>query len=190
MKITILQRGGDKNDHDILESAALYYSKMLMSTRMCNTLKLRIELRATKLEAGVLGECSTENIGSKANKEFTIVMRRDEDINSKLSTLAHEMVHVAQKATNILQHRKWKSDNRYHTRWNGIDMGLSNSVPYNDRPWEKEAFALQRTMFNAFACHHNEHSVKEAQYKEQFNEKLKKHVVFERKKQKLPELAM
>lgn len=189
MKITILQRGGDKDGHEILEDATRYFGKMLMSTRMCNTLNIRVELRASKLDKDTLGQCSTISMGSKANKDFTVLMQRDVDINKQLMILAHEMVHVAQKATNVLQYRLWKSDRKYHARWNGFDMGLSDSIPYYERPWEREAFALEKHMANAYICHHNKKADKEKQYRASFDKQLKANGR-ERQSMKEAELAM
>jgi len=153
LKISILQRGGNKDNHPILESATRYFAKQLMSTRMNNTLSIRIEMRTSKLGKDALGSCSTASIGSKSNKEFTIMVQRDSEINEQLVILAHEMVHVQQKAMNTLQYRLWKSDKKYHTRWNGKDAGLFDEIPYAERPWEIEAFAQESVLKKAFVNH-------------------------------------
>lgn len=152
MKINILQKGGNKN-HELLERAIKFYGSQLMSTRMLNTLSLRVEIRATKLEKKTMGTCSTKAQGSISNKDFKIMLQRDMSLKDQLETIAHEMVHVWQKATNKLQFRVWKSDGQMHTRWNGNDAGVSGEIPYLDRPWEKEAFFLEKPLFKLFRAH-------------------------------------
>lgn len=149
MKVTILQRGGERTvsgfvdkearakRHKILEDATRFYGSELMSTRMRNLLKIRIEMRKTKLEKDTLGEVGNLLIGSEKQRDFTIITRRDASLEQQLSTLAHEMVHVRQIAMNQLQVRRWKSDWKIHTRWKGEEMPLG--LEYKDYPWEHEA---------------------------------------------------
>ena len=173
MKITILQRGGDKSNHDVLRDATKYFCKMLMSTRMCNTLNIRLEMRATKLERDALGSCFTEAVGSKTNTDFTVMIQRDLPIKEQLETLAHECVHIHQKRSNLLQYRLWKSDGAYHARWNGQDMGVYDSIDYWKRPWEVEAFALEPLMFKAYHCQNKSRPDLEEKFKKEFELKLR-----------------
>jgi len=147
MKVIILERGKKsflgsvdqtkkEKRHEIIEDATRFFGRELMSTRMVNTLKIRIELRATKLEKDTLGEVGNLLIGSERQRDFTIVSQRDEPLKQQLRTLAHEMVHVRQIAKNELQVRRWKSDWKIHTRWRGEDW---TDTPYQERPWEAEA---------------------------------------------------
>lgn len=145
MKITILQKGGQKY-HEALEKAVRYFAAQLMSTRMTNTLEIRLEVRATKLKKRVAGTCSTVPVGSKASKKFTIVLQRDMLPRDMFATIAHEMVHVQQKATNRLQFRRWSSDKQMHVRWEGKDMGVFGDIPYRIQPWEVEAYAKEKPL--------------------------------------------
>jgi len=155
MKVDILQKGGDKKDIETIKNAVLYFGKVLMSTRMCNTLNIRIELRSTKLKKNTLGICTSENNGSKSSKSFTIIIQRELPLIDKIETVAHEMVHVYQQSINKLQIRKWKSDDLFHVRWDGKDKGVLESVPYMEQEWEKEAFALETPLLNCFREHHH-----------------------------------
>lgn len=121
-----------------------------MTRRMMNTLNIRIELRASKLEKDVLGSCSSKANGSISTKNFTITIQRDNSYAEQLSTLAHEMVHVSQVAYGTLQNRVWKSDGKMHSRWNGVELGVKSDIKYRDRPWEKEAFGLQSDLASAY----------------------------------------
>lgn len=155
MQVKILQKGGDK-DHYIIEKATRYFARKLMSQRMISTLSLRIEIRATKLNKHDLGSVSMNLNGSKQSKEFMIMLQRDLPLAKQLETIAHEMVHVWQQRTNVLQTRIWKSDEKLHVRWNAQDMGLLSSIPYNEQPWEKEAFTLEEPLLYSFIAHHKE----------------------------------
>ncbi|MGI2916169.1 hypothetical protein [Vibrio parahaemolyticus] len=150
MNIKIYQRGGFKDNHDVLINATEYFCKMLMSTRMCNTLNIRLEMRSTKLGKNGLGSCYTDALGSKKNKDFIVILKRDAPIADQLKTLAHECVHIHQKATNLLQYRLWKSDGKFHARWNGEELGVYDAIPYQDRPWEIEAYFLEDIMHKAY----------------------------------------
>ena len=137
-KISIFQRGGYKR-HGGIEYACRWALAQLLSTRMANTLNIRIEIRSTKLKKGTLGLVRTASNGSKATKNFTIVLHRDHSLREQLETLFHEVAHVAQFAMGRLQQRHWKSDRKLHYRWEGQEMGAPEENPYWDRPWEVEA---------------------------------------------------
>ncbi len=198
MKINVFQRGGFKDNHEVLKHATEYFCKMLMSTRMCNTLNIRLEMRATKLDKDALGSCYTDAIGSQKNTDFTIMLQRDGDIKEQLETLAHEAVHIFQKRSNLLQYRKWKSDDKYHARWNGKEMGIYNEIPYLERPWEIEAFALEKSMFKAYFCQNKGRTDLEDKFRKEFDNTLK-YLVSERdndykhlksKSSKSPEMSL
>lgn len=155
MNINILQKGGKKN-HELLDESIRFFAKQLMSTRLMNTLNIRVEIRATKLDKDVLGACSAKSDGSLSTKDFKIEIQRDEHVRDQVRILAHEMVHVWQKASNTLQYRQWKSDNKIHARWNGNDVGLYNDIPYLERPWEKEAYYLEQPLYDSFKAHKKE----------------------------------
>jgi hypothetical protein len=140
-RITILQRGGDKN-HAALESAARFFLRELMSARLANTLTIRIEVRATKLDDGTLACAWLPTNGSAASKAFTVVLHRERCLRDQLEDLAHELVHVGQAASGRLQYRRWKSDGKVHARWEGTELGVVDALPYLTRPWEVEARRL------------------------------------------------
>lgn len=149
MEVAILQRGGYKH-HETLEAAIRFYARNLMSVRMANTLSIRVEVRATKLEDG---NCATVFIltnGSKATKKFTIVLDRERSLTEQVGDLAHEMTHVAQAATGRYQLRRWKTDQKVHARWEGEELGLLEDLDYWTRPWEVEARAKETELAPAF----------------------------------------
>lgn len=150
MKVKVLQKGGVKNN-EVIEAAVRFFGKELMSTRMTNTLTVRVAMRvsgrANKTTNGhVIHICN----GSAAQKVFNINIDRDAHLASQLQVLAHEMIHVQQIATKRYQLRKWKSDRTLHARWEGNDIGDYHKIPYRERPWEVEAFANQLALSGKF----------------------------------------
>ncbi len=137
--IKILQRGGCKAGHAEIEKMIRFCLGKLMSARLANTLSIRVEFRASKLGKNVGGDCRPEGGGSKKQRIFIVRVQRDGCFTSKLETLAHELVHVAQFASGRLQQRYWKSDRQYHYRWEGEHLGTEKDNPYWNRPWEIEA---------------------------------------------------
>lgn len=149
-KIVVLQRGGDRGHHETLARAAHFFLREQASARLVNTLSIRIELRASKLRDDVCGHVLLENTGSATQREFTIVVQRDHSIDQQLETIAHESVHVIQRATGRLQFRAWKTDSKVHARWDGADLGPREGIAYRSRPWEIEAFAAEAPLVRAF----------------------------------------
>ncbi len=150
--IHFYQKGGDQTKLEKLKKASMFFSKELMSTRMINTLAIRIEMRATGYaDRHTTGNCNGDIFnGSQASKEFTLKVQRDNSFESQLRTLAHELVHVQQYASKRLQTRFWKSDRKWHDRWEGTDMGVQSSIEYGDRPWEIEAFEKANQLKSTF----------------------------------------
>lgn len=147
-KISILQRGGDKN-HEVLEHAARFYLSRLMGARLASSLQLRIEVRATKLDNGTAAVTRIPCNGSASTREFTVVLRRDRSLRDQLSDLAHELVHVQQAASGRLQYRRWRTDGKVHARWEGNEMGVVAEMDYNTRPWEVEAYRVEAELVAA-----------------------------------------
>ena len=129
-----------------IKDAAEFYGRKLMSARLFNRLAIRIELRKTKLDKIIRGQVTSTSNGSKSSKNFNIIIDNKMSLNQMLSTLAHEMIHVKQIATNQFQKRFWSTDHLLHARWEGKELGSLYSIPYAERPWEKEAFGGQKTL--------------------------------------------
>lgn len=143
MKIQILQKGGTKN-HETIERATRWAIGKLFSTRLANTLHIRIEIRASLNTGSVDGRCFTPSNGSKATRKFRIQILRDAPLRSQIRILFHELAHVHQFATGRLQARIWKTDRKLHYRWQGEHVGTAAENPYSDRGWEVEARKVER----------------------------------------------
>ena len=141
---------GGKYQEELLEEAVRFYARDLMSTRMANTLKIKVHVRKTVLKNGTLGQVINNCKGSIKQNEYLITLDSKAFTADMLRTLAHEMIHVMQIATKKLQYRYWKSDKKLHFRWNGEEMGELSKFPYRDQPHEIEARGSQDKLFMKF----------------------------------------
>ena len=125
VRIDTFQRGGDRSALPALEGAARFYLGRLASTRLLNTLDIRIECRAgvrvvdERPSAFSLDEPAA--LGPSP-KRFTITLRRDDPIRAKLIALAHECVGVTQRAHGTLRvlrdgSIRWHADDYTGTDW-------------------------------------------------------------------------
>ena len=147
-EISFLQSGGDKH-HEVLDRAARFYLSRLMSARLANSLRLRIEVSASKLDDSTAACTLVPRNGSATTREFTVVLKRDRSLRDQLADLAHELVHVQQVASGRLQFRRWKTDGAVHARWCGNEMGVVAQLGYDTRPWEAEAHRLEAELVSA-----------------------------------------
>ena len=127
----------------------IYLSRLGISTRLQNTLSIKIHIRRSVLKASTLGTCTIPLNGSKASKNFKIVLAANLSLFEQLQTLAHELCHVAQQVTGRLQLRVWSTDNQTHVRWEGKELGVYlRDVKYDDAPWEHEATKFAKEQYN------------------------------------------
>ena len=150
LKINILQKGGFKGYHDLYSQAIEFFAKNLMSTRLVNTLTIRVELRSQNknLRRGTIGFVQEH----KNLKDFRIVAKRDMQPLDLISTLAHEMVHVEQFARKRLKYKKKKLHPKYHSTknvpcWEGE---IHENTEYYKQPWEIEARIKQLDLVEMF----------------------------------------
>jgi len=139
------------------ENAVKFFLKELnISTRLQNTLSIKVHIRKTVLKKNILGNCSILTNGSSSTKEFKIILREDRSYFEQLQTLAHECVHIEQACKNRLQLRVWSSDKRTHARWEGKECGVYlQDIAYEDAPWEIEARDKQEKLVSDFYSHQN-----------------------------------
>jgi hypothetical protein len=134
------------------ENAVKFFlNELKISTRLQNTLNIKVHIRKTVLAKNVLGNCNITNNGSISTKDFKITLSSDRTYSQQLQTLAHECVHIEQACKNRLQTRVWSSDNQTHVRWEGEEQGVwMKDVSYEDAPWEIEARNLQEKLVRKF----------------------------------------
>ena len=91
-----------------------------------------------KRDIGADGWCFVEDDDVRP-REFRIQLEKTLDELALLTTLAHEMVHVWQYASGKL---RLYQDGRH--RYDG--KIYSSNTKYVDRPWESEAYELERVL--------------------------------------------
>jgi len=146
MKVKVLKRGGVDNRQEV-ERIVRFMASKLMSTRMANTLSIRVEMRASKLKGTMLG-CVVHNASGdyswKNRKDYRIVVRRDLDTPKLAEVIAHEMVHVKQYAQRELRKRYHSTEKAWRQFWMGQEV--PRSTPYLDLPWEIEARKMESAL--------------------------------------------
>jgi len=139
MHVQVYQRGGIKH-HLMLKWAACFYANRLMGKETADTLSVNIKMCVCGLEPDDMGDCTPSNIFEVDKRTFTIRIRKTMSFATQLRTLAHEFVHVRQYATGQLAGfpiLKW--NNKIY------------DVPYDQKPWEKEAFKLEKKLSKALS---------------------------------------
>ncbi len=146
----------DQGKASILLIASQFYAREILGTRLANLINLKVDVRKTTLEHNTLGVCHMAITGSKRQRKFRIVLNNRKDLHAQLETLAHEMVHVRQKAKNQLQYRWDRSGLNFKVRWMDNAPVRQSDIPYGERPWEIEARQLQRGYYKKFINHMQE----------------------------------
>ena len=152
INVSLPRLSNDERIKKLLSDAVKFYlDELNVSVRMQNTLNIKIHIRKTTLDKHTSGTCSIRMNGSQSTKEYKIIVLDEMDEINKLSTLAHECVHIEQQVTKKLQLRKWSSDKKVHAIWNNVEMGeYLIDVPYEEAGWEIEARAKQNNLARKF----------------------------------------
>jgi len=152
--VNIQRRGGANNDAT-LEAHARRVLTAMLSTRLLNTIRVTVKLRAG-LSKDRIGECQWRNLGKSTaarSKHYAIVIQRDMNLRQQLRTLTHELKHLEQMARGRLDARTVGGVWGWYWRPGpGRAVRYETSVPWADRPWEIEARAAERE-FHGKALH-------------------------------------
>ena len=133
-------------DVNLLESAIRFYACKLMTP--CVLKKLTLELMFVRGLRSQDGDAMMYWDDQEVRpREFTIEMDKDIGVRPALVALAHEIIHVKQYATGVLQ-----DGDDATCFWKGIPYDL-NEVEYKDLPWEIEAFSQELDLYNQFKSH-------------------------------------
>lgn len=125
-----------------IRAATVFFSDKLLQ-RLSKNVFIDLKLREGLYKrTGHFGEAMWTDDEARNHREFEV------DVDAGLGpvflfrTLAHEMVHVRQWARNQL------IDTRYgnYQKWNGFLIN-EKLVAYQDLPWEREAHALEKTLY-------------------------------------------
>jgi len=137
----------------MFDDAVRFYAKEIMGSRLANLCTIKVHIRkyvSRRKGANVGGYVAMNPTGSKRQRKFEIVLNDKRDLHEKLQTLAHEMIHVKQKAKDEAQWRYDRKTDTLYVRWKDNAPVKHDEIPYRERPWEVEAYALQDKYYNAY----------------------------------------
>lgn len=131
-----------------IEYATNFFLKRLMSPQLASKLKLNIAIKDIgKFKA----DCTQESVIIGTNpKEYWVNISKTLKRRASLRALAHECVHIKQGATG--QMWDYSGADAGWTRWNKRDV-RDKDWAYKQRPWEKEAYRREKTLYNAYMRH-------------------------------------
>ena len=153
IKISLPRNSYDEPLKFVLEDATEFFAKKLMGSRLSNLLKIRVHVRKTVLDIVTKGQVELHANGSKRQRDYLIVLNGKKGLHSTIETLAHEMVHVRQKAKNQLQYKYHQTYGSIMARWKDNPPVPLSNINYLDRPWEIEARKLQRELYKEYIEH-------------------------------------
>ena len=145
MHISLVNVPG-KHDTCELFNAIVFYSEKLMSKRLLSGIDLKI-IFVPKLEAhyNTIGDCTWEDDNIRP-REFVIRLDADMGKRKMLISLAHEMVHIKQYATNEMRDMMRCTT---VTKWYRESIDIDNTN-YWDLPWEIEAHGREAGLYVRF----------------------------------------
>jgi hypothetical protein len=120
---------GGRQETRVMVSKIVEWCIKEMMPRM-RTLDILVNLK--DLKGAAYGYC----MEGDTNREFELEIDKNLSLYDLVSTVCHEMVHVKQYARKEL-----RCDRDGNQMWK---KGKFNNVQYEDAPWEKEAFKLER----------------------------------------------
>jgi hypothetical protein len=125
----------DYHDGDALVVAAVAYARANMD------LPHELSIHITEIKGEVSG---THIVAGGVN--MILLDLRGVTTSQVLLTLFHELVHANQAHLGWLCGRFDPQKNRVINHWHGVPF----DVPYDEEPWEKEAFAIEQILFDGF----------------------------------------
>jgi len=126
-----------------IRKATEFFAKKLLGERLSRNVCIDVIVkRKLARKTGALGWC--DFVDNQSRPRFFEIELDDEQGPIRLiRTLAHEMVHVKQWAKGDLKEYSRKPD-----VWFGEPV--DRDMPYRDRPWEIEAYELEKTLSKEF----------------------------------------
>lgn len=133
-------------------AATVWMLERLIEPGCCDNMRLDIKFSTKQVRktfgkyTTTYGFASSDPLGDRA---YSIVVRnscspkKDTDVHTLLTTLAHELVHIKQYYKGEL--------NPYEFIWKG--KLIPKDTPYREQPWEAEAFQMQNGLVNDYIRH-------------------------------------
>jgi len=124
--------GGKRDRKELAQRVIAWYLKKMMPRYRT----LEIDVKLTKcMTNGAYGYCMMGD----TNREFEIEIDKNLRLYDFVSTLCHELTHLKQYARGEM---KQLDDGRI--RWKKVIY--SENTSYDDSPWEKEAFRVEKQL--------------------------------------------
>ena len=124
-------------------NALEYYARLLFTPQLLKHIEITVKfVKLQDYHHGLVTVDDYNVLGSP--RAFIIEINRTDNQETKLVSLAHELVHVKQYARNEL--------NEEMTYWRGNYVN-SDEIPYEHQPWEIEAESKGKELYESF-CNH------------------------------------
>jgi len=144
--------GGTADQRKATNSIARWSAHKLMTNRMANSLSVNIALvKDLFVKEGVYGDCGEQEseYSARRPKKFKIRVDSSMALRPMLTTVAHEMVHVKQYATEELRGVSQRISFLPMMRYKG--ELYYDHMQYWEQPWEIEAHGWERGLFEMWA---------------------------------------
>jgi hypothetical protein len=146
MEISI--KGGSKSQKAYARSVIEFCANKMMSTRLANTLTIKLQFIPLYEKHRQMGNCSWED-DSYRPKEFLIEIDPNNRLRRVLESICHEMVHVKQFAKGEM--RDLARAEKVSFFGKQYDTSIDE---YFERPWEIEAHGRELGLFVRWAEKH------------------------------------
>jgi hypothetical protein len=122
-----------------IHEAVNYYSKQLFHPNLSRNLHISIIFTDLSKKT-IYAECYPT---VEQRKPRNFIIKLNKSYKQPLMSLAHEMIHVKQYAKDELCvfHKRWKNTT------------VSESTPYIELPWEKEAYRKDYVLYSMYQEH-------------------------------------
>ena len=129
-----------KSKQKLAEECLDFFRQHLFKNRKRLNKYVNVEVKFKK-NLGADGFCDVENDETEKYRDFIVSLDKNLSRSAIVETIAHELVHVYQFATDKF---RYTANGNY--RWKG--KMLDGDTPYFNRPWEIEAFDLEETLLS------------------------------------------
>jgi hypothetical protein len=142
-KLTI--KNAKKIQREAIRRIAPWVLKYLLGKKIAANVEITFKIVPNLQESeGIEGSTSWEDSNHKP-REFLVELDGDQDINSFILAMCHEMVHVKQYALGEMKDI-FKGPN--NLVWKGTKINtLSPNNKYWEQPWEIEAFGREQGLY-------------------------------------------
>jgi hypothetical protein len=123
-----------------IKLAIQFFADKLISKQLQRHISIRITLVG---DTHNYGEVEITDYNSRNQpRDFTLFIDKTLPEEEKIRTIAHELVHIKQYLYNEL--------NEQMTIWQGKKVSEDDYVNYDDRPWEREAYNMEKTLYESY----------------------------------------